>query len=415
MRGLFSTPLWERLIPQSREAEPYIRHALVAIGAMGKSLKDTRLERAGSHNVRLCDSPNYIYALKKYDKALRGMRNVISEGKAGVRNAIFACLLIFCFENMAGKPRAAVANATSGLVVIHQWLLTTTDIKSAMSIEKQCREFYIDEDRYTALIGLDLHVIFFIDQRPNSMHQIYISGYNLMISSMPGELSNLKIVKHYWSCIMSRNYHFIGTILDAAQHTDPSSPGDCEVDVPFEKATNLSPGANVFFTLNDPPIDKYPDVLLYQESVRRWKRAYTTVFDHAWKSGTQEEKTVVCLLQIHEIMAHIMLQGAFFTTQTAYDQFLPEYQRIMDLVEYVYPHLVDDNDGVPLYRFDLGIVIAMFLVGVRCREKETRGRAITMMNRNKEYREGMWDTGGAGAILSWLRDVEDEMKMKMEK
>lgn len=410
IRGPFSTSLWESLIPQSSEAEPYIRHALVAIGAISKSLKDTRLDGAGSQNLRLCDNPNYIYALKKYDKALRGMRDAISEGKGDVRNTLFACLLIFCFENMVGKPGAAGANAISGLMVIYQWLLTTADIKNAMPIKKQIREYCLDEDIVTALTGLDLHVAFFIDKRPNSVHQIYIACYNSVISRIPEELPSLKIARHYFSCIMSRNYHFIRTVLDAAQAADPSKPGDYEGDVPFGEANNLSPGANIFFTLNDLPIDKYPDVLPYRESVRRWKRASTTVFDRAWKSGTQQEKTVVCLLQIHEIMTHIMLEGAFFMTQTAYDQFLPEYQRIMDLVEYVYPHLVDANDGEPLYRFDLGIIIAMFLVGVRCREKGTRDRAVQMMNRNKEYREGMWDTGGAGTILSWLRDVEDEMR-----
>jgi hypothetical protein len=32
---------------------------------------------------------------------------------------------------------------------------------------------------------------------------------------------------------------------------------------------------------------------------------------------TQEERTAVCLLQIHELMAHITLAGASCTTQTA--------------------------------------------------------------------------------------------------
>ncbi len=82
----------------------------------------------------------------------------------------------------------------------------------------------------------------------------------------------------------------------------------------------------------------------------------------------------------------------------------------MDLVEYVYPQLVEANDGEPIYRFDLGIIVAMFLVGVRCREKETRDRAVYLMSLNKEYREGMWNTGGAGAILRWLIEMEDEMR-----
>lgn len=170
------------------------------------------------------------------------------------------------------------------------------------------------------------------------------------------------------------------------------------------------PGINMFFTLKEPPMDMFPDVLRYREDVRRWKRASATVFDHVWKRGTQEERTAVCLLQIHKLMAHIMLAGAFCITQTAYDQFFPEYQKIMELVEYIYPHLVEAKHGEPLYRFDLGIIIAMFLVGVRYRDKATRDSSAHLPNLNKEYREGMWDTGSAGAIVSRLREIEDGMR-----
>jgi hypothetical protein len=86
------------------------------------------------------------------------------------------------------------------------------------------------------------------------------------------------------------------------------------------------------------------------------------------------------------------------------------YQRIMDLVEYVYPYLVQGKNGEPLYRFDLGIIIAIFLVGVRCRHKATRDRAVHMLNLNQEYHEGMWDTGGAGNMVTWLSEIEDERR-----
>lgn len=410
IKGPFESSLWQRLIPQSSEAEPYIRDAVIAVGAMNKTLKDLGARDGGSHSLQLCENPDYIYALKKYDKALRGMRDAIKDGKANVRNAFFACLLVFCFENMSGKPGAAAANAISGLMVCYQWLLENQEDYVPGHFRSRCREHGIDEDIVTALNGLDLHVVFFIDQRPEYMHQVYIAGLNGMINRMPEELPTLQEARNFWSAIMSRNYHFIRTVLDVRLPADPNKPGDHDHDTPFEEGTNLSPGVNIFFALKEPPKEMYSDVLRYGESVRRWKRASATVFDQALKSGTQEEKTVVCLLQIHELMAYIMLKGCFFTTQTEYDVFFPEYRSIMDLVEYVYPHLATAEDGEPLYRFDLGIIIAMFLVSVRCRDKATRDRAVRMLNLNKEYREGMWDTGSAGTIVSWLREIEEEMR-----
>jgi hypothetical protein len=97
-----------------------------------------------------------------------------------------------------------------------------------------------------------------------------------------------------------------------------------------------------------------------------------------FEERNQEERTEVCLLQIHELMAHIMLAGPSCTTQTAYDQFFPEYQKIMEPVGYVYPHPVKAKHGEPLYQFDLGIIIAMSLVD----------STAHLLSLKKEYRVG---------------------------
>jgi hypothetical protein len=209
---------------------------------------------------------------------------------------------------------------------------------------------------------------------------------------------------------MRRNYHFIRSALNLSKAAELAKPWNYTDDGPWEDGANLYPGSNMFITPKEPPMDMFPESLRYREEVRRWSSASAALFDSVWQSGTQDEKTVVCLLQIHELMAHIMLAGAFFTTQTEYDQFLPEYQTIMSLVEYVYPHLVDLQGGQPLYQFDLGIIIALYLVGVRCRDRATRDRAVNLVRLHQEYREGMWDTGGVGIIIAWLRELEDGMR-----
>jgi hypothetical protein len=109
VRGPFSSSLWERSIPQSSHAESYIQHAMIAVSAMNKALRNMR---AGGEGIRslLCENPNYIYALKEYDKALRYMREAINKIEGEMKNALFACFLLFCFENMSGKPGAAAPN-----------------------------------------------------------------------------------------------------------------------------------------------------------------------------------------------------------------------------------------------------------------------------------------------------------------
>lgn len=48
IHSVFPSSLWERLIPQISEAEPFVRHAIIAIGALTKQSKaDARQKLAG--------------------------------------------------------------------------------------------------------------------------------------------------------------------------------------------------------------------------------------------------------------------------------------------------------------------------------------------------------------------------------
>ena len=410
IRGPIFTSLWEILIPQASEAETYIRHSAVAVGAMSKSLADLRLEREGFHSPLLSQNSNYIYALKQYDNALRGMRQAINEGRTNMRNALFACLLIFCFENMSGKPAAAAANAISGLVLVYDMLCKTKDRSAPDWIKRQLEHHHIEDDLQSTVVGLDLHVIFIMNDKVEAFNEIYIAGSDFAITSMPEKILDLKIARHCWMVIMGRNHHFLQKVVQAGRALARSKAKEHDEDAPSEKEPDLSPGVNMFCTLEHPPVHMVPEVFRYREHIRRWNRATSSLFSGILKTGTQEEKTAVHLLQISESLAHVMLGGAFCATQSAYDQFLPEYQKIIDSVELVYPHLVEAYNGEPLYRFDLGIIIALFLVGGRCRERAIRERAARMLNANKDYREGMWDTGSAGAILDYIIEVEEEKR-----
>jgi hypothetical protein len=102
--GPAQSPLWHRIIPEACEAEPFVRHAVVAIAALSK----INTNSGGQANTRALD---YEYALKQYSKALRGMRLSIASGKHDMRNALLACILVFCFESLQGNPGVAPTHA----------------------------------------------------------------------------------------------------------------------------------------------------------------------------------------------------------------------------------------------------------------------------------------------------------------
>ncbi|KAH8777204.1 hypothetical protein BGZ57DRAFT_854176 [Hyaloscypha finlandica] len=263
---------------------------------------------------------------------------------------------------MSGKPGAAAANAISVLMVLRDLITKAEDNCLLNFRRKGCRgQHNLEDDVILALVGFDLDLVFFVDRRPEVFHQIYIGSFSSAISSMLEELRSLQSARQFLAVIMGKNHQFIRRVLNADQTAESSK--SCDHDM-------------------------FPDVLQYRENVRRWKRAPAMVFDHVWKREPRKKG----------------LRG-----------FLYDPDRIRSILPGISEDHGSRRHGEPLYQFDLGIIIAMFLVSVGCRDKATRDSTAPLLNLNKEYREGMWGAGSAGTIISWLREVEDGMRDEMEK
>lgn len=112
----FKNSLWDKLIPQTSEGKPFIRHAMVALGALSKLSVDAKRDHK---NLSTDYKSQYAYALKQYDKALQGMRTAIANWEHDMSKSLIACILVFCFESLLGMIGSAVTNAESGLMFLH--------------------------------------------------------------------------------------------------------------------------------------------------------------------------------------------------------------------------------------------------------------------------------------------------------
>lgn len=114
---------------------------------------------------------------------------------------------------------------------------------------------------------------------------------------------------------------------------------------------------------------------------------------------------VASLLQIHAKMSLITLAGMTFSDETSFDAFLPDFRAIVNLSSYVHPQLIESSQNSGLYKFDLGFLPALYLVGTRCRHKVVRAKAIDLLY-SSPYREGIWDSGAVANLSNWTRSVE---------
>ncbi|KAK0101731.1 hypothetical protein ONS95_006886 [Cadophora gregata] len=405
LKGPFKTSLWSQLIPQVSHAEPFIRHAIIALGAMRKITHGP--DNAGEgFQLSPANAPDFFYALRQYEKALQGMRQTIADGRKDIQKALIACILVFCFETLTNKMNNAVVNAESGLLLLHSWMRENLPNHVGCNPSKEWQDHRIEEDLMIAFSTLDLQVLFFRDGRPARTHEYVINSADGSIAQMPAEFGTLKAAHNFWMLIMRRNYHFIVMVLGQGKASEMCGPL-MHGDAPYEDCVNIFPGGNIFSTPKEPPFELFPACMRYCDDVARWTKASAQVFRDMETTGTEEERVLIALLKIHSIMGPIMLTSAFFTTQTAYDQYLSEFRKIITLCEWVLPRLMGPAGGKAVYHFDLGVLVGLFLVGAKCRDLTLRNRAIDLLF-GYRLREGFWDSAAAGLFIVWARDLDEE-------
>lgn len=116
LSGPLDTSLWERIIPQAVETEPIIKHAVVAMAALNKSRMDAE-KGVGKPN------PHHQFALLQYGKALKKIRDALTEGVQDPRRSLMACLLVFCLESLQGYQSSASNQASRGVALLQRWCL----------------------------------------------------------------------------------------------------------------------------------------------------------------------------------------------------------------------------------------------------------------------------------------------------
>jgi hypothetical protein len=200
--GPFQTSLWARLIPQVCEAEPFLRQLVVATAALSYVCTEEFSEHGDlwAANRR----STYSYALKQYGKALRSMRKANNNGNYDLRNALLACLLVYCFESLHGDAKSTAKHAASGLALLSEFISQHT-ISKAVAVPRTGRFEGLDVEILHAFASLDVQV-------PAGMggaHARFMEQFTDTVrTQIPGKIETLEDAKAYWFLVQRRNYHF---------------------------------------------------------------------------------------------------------------------------------------------------------------------------------------------------------------
>lgn len=402
--GMMDWTLWNRVLMQLSHQQPFVRDMVVAIGALTKSLETA--DPSGKLLIRLPNDTvgmakmHKEFAYLKYGKAVKDMQTVLLEAEP--RQVLIACLLVICFEMLLNNRHPALSHIVSGHRLLRGWL------RPPMLGSIDSPLISLEDDIVEAFENLDLQICTIYDGRPLLIHRTILEEALEAIQQMPSSFNNLIEARKYLTLMMKRSYHFLATIwvaTDAAglsRDFSMTPPGDIFV----------STGFNIFSTTHILPVTLATEQKVYADEHSRWSQAFMPLFQSTRCPPSRGSRKFLAatLMKIHAIATGILLAGVLFVEECAYDAFLPQFREMLTLIHIIVDAYQKRGDstgpGDTAFLLDLGIISPLFLLLIRCRDRQIRRHAIAILK--GWHAELGWHPRLIAELGSFLLEIEEE-------
>lgn len=142
-----------------------------------------------------------------------------------------------------------------------------------------------------------------------------------------------------------------------------------------------------------------------------WAMALDDYLLTSKRIGLMATKGVTCL-RIIQRMAEMLLER--FVTQDPFaeitwDQFLDDHKEVLRLAESVldsHPSIPNSTRTQPDFSLDMTLVAPLYVVASKCRDPETRRRAVSLLYRLQRV-EGIWSSVVAARVAERLMALEE--------
>jgi hypothetical protein len=259
------------------------------------------------------------------------------------------------------------------------------------------------------LSSLDLQALLFLDSRSGAIHRDLLKFAAEMMEWKPMVMESLKDCYLYWQLIMRHCYHFIAAARsevsqdNSASFSQSTSPSNTRS---FEPGNN--PWSSFLAAAKETPVNVQKELEACIANVHRWERASKEFMEEALSSRKDSDEYIVAaMIKIQVAMTEVALGTAFSQDEMGYDDFTAEFDTITTFSEKIHPALIARDRG-SRFHYNLGILPGLCQVGMWCRQKSIRGRAISLLMKSPEMQEGVWNSESLGRFVNFLRSVEED-------
>lgn len=122
LSGFFTNEFWTNIVLQESYSIAPIRHAVIAVGALNKSLENAPGPQLKVNVIQSVDKRHHENAVLHYLKAIQTLNQYISTSNSPqLRVALISCLLFVCFETFQGGFASSVQQTYGGLKILRSY------------------------------------------------------------------------------------------------------------------------------------------------------------------------------------------------------------------------------------------------------------------------------------------------------
>lgn len=424
LSGYFDSVFWSRLVLQECHSEVAIRHAVVALGALYKTL-DKHAESPPTSPVPNAEPQDSAFrhwevAVKSYSNACTSLVGVAGQDTNANRTRLMASILLACFDSFIGDHKQAIVQIQNGLSLLEQLraqrrraFLPHPEEPVEDEIIQMFTRLAIQAKSYDMAFHFPKpYVIRLMPPKtdPSSPGSDGGSPVSLHQEPIPDQFSSLHEARIAWDTLCEQMFRFTEYMFNAKQ------------DGPM----GVLPAATRQYGLG------------FKNRIETWSDAFDHILDARFSPGvTRQEKAAIAVLKMFQIMGQILFLMTFCESEGQFDMFQPQFRQIVDLGREVvgdeerraaerrcpdprmcHHHKEHDWDIFggheytarhikPSFSADLGIVPPLYVVATKCRNSVIRRQAIQLL-RSSSRREGMWDSELTARIGMWVMDIEEE-------
>jgi hypothetical protein len=433
LSGFFDSEFWTRSVLQESHSEASIRHAVVALGALYKTLETASESPPGSPDTNSFSetAPNhYHFALVQYGKALTRLRESLENNETRSQRTILISIVLFtCFLSFTGEHKGAIFQIQSGLGLLEerrqetkQPLIRRKDDVVEEELVQIFTRLAIQAKSYDMAFHFPPpYVIQLTPKPPPSTPQS---------PSSPSDAASTASLESHIPDL----FH---TTHEARQSLDSLSERMMRFN---ETLSSFYAGPN-----NILPASIKSHGAGFKAQLEQWGSAFEPLLQNRRTPRvTNTERAGIDVLKMTHHMVTILFLMGFSTSEMDFDAFIGPMREIVELAKelvvdeeltlaqnrcgekkcrhkaggkgrMLFPGIatsgsVAEGDFAHIkasFALDLGIVPPLFVVATKCRNRKLRREAISLLF-SSPRREGMWDSILCGKVGSWIMQVEEE-------